>query len=495
MFRAGKGHMSSAEQEYQQKRSQSREDEYQESFSLLLELVNQEPTLTQAFRIIQTQVLHGDIRLQIDGVPASPAFMRFAEDHYVPFSRDAIKAMFTYGFVPWHFRTLRSGDVVPEVLPAGTFTWSVIQSSAASKGTDYGDDGSKQLLYDVKLLHAGDTLRREDVFIFESCQPTWNVAQGSQIHSSYPSPLSHLVNDYKNLRTAMSNKAHADTWNTQAHIVTKQQSKTFQQDPTATFLEAGVNSNNQYTYEKAQLQLHTRDQDIQEMFNKKATGHMPYVYTLPMDVSLEHIPQLVSSADIPFLDARFKHEISMVTGVPSELLTNRGASNESSTRTRTSSTQFHTSMDTIARTLQRLLKSVYTRAYHNRGPTDRPVMNTTNNTCKQPNERKRKACVPRTPDIKWYLEVTPPLALETVDDLVKLASVEGALNPNELRRVVHMLLYGKGTPGGGTSSIGTASKSASSSSLPPESFVHATPKEKPKNETSNKETSSTKATQ
>ena len=42
-----------------------------------------------------------------------------------------------------------------------------------------------------------------------------------------------------------------------------------------------------------------------------------------------------------------------------------------------------------------------------------------------------------------------------MDDLVKLAGVEGALNPSELRRVVNMLLYGKGAPAGGSGNICT----------------------------------------
>lgn len=442
----------SAEAEFEEKRNRKSMDQYAESYSLLLELVHQEPTFTQAFRIIQTQILQGEMKLRVDGCFASKGFMNFARDYYIPFCREAIRAMFVYGFVPWHFRRIKSGDLVPEVLSAGTFTWNIIQSGAAGKECDYGDDASKTLLYDVKLTSAGTDITRADIFIFEVTQPTWNVAQGSQIHSCYPSPLSHIISDYKNLRTAMNNRANADEWNTQAHIITKQQSKTFQQDPSATFLEAGVNTSNQYTYEKAQLQLHTRDQDIQEMFTKKATSHMPYLYTLPMDVSLEQTQHLTPCADIPFLDARLKHDISMLTGVPAELLTNRGGNaNESSARTRTSTTQFHTSMDNIAQTIQKLLREIYTRAYHT--DTQTGTHRFTENNNKAQKTPKTKTRTP--PEIQWFLEVAPPISLDTVDDLVKLAGVEGALNPQELRRVVNMLLYGKGAPAGGSGNVDT----------------------------------------
>jgi hypothetical protein len=133
----------SAEQEYENKRANARSEEFRESFSLLLELVNQEPTLTHAFRIIQSQVLQGQLRLQVNGTLASPAFMRFAQEHYIPFCKESIKAMYTYGFVPWHFRLLRSGDSVPAVLPAGTFTWSIIHNDGVNMDCDYGDDATK----------------------------------------------------------------------------------------------------------------------------------------------------------------------------------------------------------------------------------------------------------------------------------------------------------------------------------------------------------------
>ncbi|KAJ1465986.1 hypothetical protein T484DRAFT_1757008 [Baffinella frigidus] len=436
------------------------------------------------------------MKLLVDGQPAAPAFMQFTREHYIPFCRDAIKAMFTYGFVPWHFRSIRSGDVVPEVLPAGTFTWSIIQNNATNKECDYGDDASKALLYDIKLIHAGHSTKRADIFIFEVTQPTWNISQGSQLRSCYPSPLSHVVADYKNMRTAMINRAHADAWNTQAHIITKQQSKTFQQDPQATFLEAGINPNNIFTYEKAQLQLHSRDNDIQEMFTKKATAHMPYLYTLPMDISLEPAPHLTPCEDIPFLDSRFKHEIAMLTGVPAELLTNRGVANESSQRTRTSTAQFHTSMDNIAQTIQRLLRDVYKRAYHG-NTVDKEMAaypmgirsksegsesnarhgNDDENSNEEASGRRRISKKETTPSIQWFLEVAPPISLDTVDDLVKLASVEGALNAFEIRRVVQMLLYGKGTPGGGASKLCSGAKQATSG-MPAESFISPPPPEK-----------------
>jgi hypothetical protein len=85
----------------------------------------------------------------------------------------------------------------------------------------------------------------------------------------------------------------------------------------------------------------------------------------------------------------------------------------------------------------------------------------------------------KPPAVQWYLEVAPILELDSVDDLVKLASIEGALNTFELRRIVQMLLYGKGTQAGSTSNLcthPTAQSTAVDGELPKEALIVPTPK-------------------
>lgn len=94
-----------------------------ESQGLLLELVTTEPTIMQCFKIIESTCLSQGIFCRIQGVEVSPKFQRFLEEHYAPFCKAAIRAMFTYGFVPWRTRRLGRGDEVPEVLAPGTFSW------------------------------------------------------------------------------------------------------------------------------------------------------------------------------------------------------------------------------------------------------------------------------------------------------------------------------------------------------------------------------------
>ena len=45
------------------------------------------------------------------------------DEFYAPFCKSAIRAFFTYGFVPWRLRKISKGDMVPEVIPPGLFEW------------------------------------------------------------------------------------------------------------------------------------------------------------------------------------------------------------------------------------------------------------------------------------------------------------------------------------------------------------------------------------
>lgn len=98
-------------------RQNSRLRDIAESQSLLLELVTSEPTILQCFRIVESTCLSQGIFCRIKEKEVSDSFQRFLNEHYIPFCRMAIRAIFTYGFVPWRVRRLGKGDEIPEVLP------------------------------------------------------------------------------------------------------------------------------------------------------------------------------------------------------------------------------------------------------------------------------------------------------------------------------------------------------------------------------------------
>jgi hypothetical protein len=229
-------------------RQHSRLRDIQESQGLLLELVTSEPTILQCFKIIESTCLSQGIFCRIGGQEVSPRFQRFLDDHYGPFCRSAIRAMFTYGFVPWRTRRLGRGDDIPEVLPAGTFSWHTEvgpdeqgraphhhaayhrqakprRARAPRPGDPAGDhhlampddDDSRLVVYRITPTAGG--VREEDVFIYITTPPALDVSANSSLYATVPSPLSYILTDYKNLREAQKRRSHADAWNTTARIV------------------------------------------------------------------------------------------------------------------------------------------------------------------------------------------------------------------------------------------------------------------------------------
>ena len=62
-----------------------------ESFHLLLELSNQEPTMQACFKIIESTCLARGIDMEIAGRPPSPEFRNFICRYYTPFVENAIR--------------------------------------------------------------------------------------------------------------------------------------------------------------------------------------------------------------------------------------------------------------------------------------------------------------------------------------------------------------------------------------------------------------------
>jgi hypothetical protein len=229
-------HRYSVNQTMHRARQHSRLRDIAESQGLLLELVTTEPTILQCFKIIESTCLSQGIFCRVSGTETSPAFQKFLDDHYVPFCKSAIRAMFTYGFVPWRTRRLGSGDEIPEVLPAGTFGWHT-EVGPDEQERNPGryhlgrrrrppkqphllsaeDDSSRLVVYRVTPTAGG--VREEDVNIYISTPPALDVSTNSNLYATVPSPLSYLLSDYKNLREAQKRRSHADAWNTTARIV------------------------------------------------------------------------------------------------------------------------------------------------------------------------------------------------------------------------------------------------------------------------------------
>jgi hypothetical protein len=411
------------------------------------------------FKIIESTCLARGVDVEIGGRQPSPEFREFMSRYYVPFAEASIRYFFALGFVPWRLRKLATGDVVPEVVPLGIFTWSIesitnrvskgigtraggsgghasnavagrfsetnraaaaarpafgggVEQRAAEKAfqkrTEYfsdpkrvpyplqgdamrmgnrsdtskgsekrrlegysnhlrsesaqggegvsplvnaaskksrGSDGSAVMPGDINIpsyYRQQEALRRqrlplddeeskvlrycisftencdiqeEEVEIYEFMAPTNSITRFSVLYGTVPSPLSHVLIDYRNIRTALIRQAYADSYNTQAKMIC---SYTAQKNM-YNVSEGGPILNSEGWAPQQRLGLQTdatlpseieanafsRDCLTETIVESKTVEHKPVVYSLPKNTSLEQQQKLESIIDVPKLQVGF----------------------------------------------------------------------------------------------------------------------------------------------------------------------------------------------
>lgn len=213
---------SSSSNKLVQVRNSQRWADIAESERLLLELASVEPTIQQCFKIMESTCLSQGIFCKIDGKAAKEEFLDHLDEYYTPFCRAALRAMCVYGFVPWRTRKIPSGDLVPEVLPPGTFSWYTEVTSKQDQGkrkADYHDSDTLMVIY--RINPTGGQFKEEDINIYIHTAPGLDIMTGSCLYATVPSPLAHLLTDYKALRQGQIRRSHADAWNTTAKVITQ----------------------------------------------------------------------------------------------------------------------------------------------------------------------------------------------------------------------------------------------------------------------------------
>lgn len=425
-----------------------------ESRMLLLELGLHEPNISQCFSLLSDACLSDNMHIEVDGRALSPKFHTFFNYHYQAFCREAVRAMFIYGFVPWHPRKLTSGDIVPSVLPHGTFTWRLAtrdnmrdrakleagaqqtrsrvkdvqlnqppeqvssegkqavsqkQASAGaasrqqikdasagdkrkraselverihaaerqggSAGRAYAserwghleiprhDYGSRDVQYVVELTHS--SVHPSDVFIFEYEQAHLNIMENSVLHATVPSPLSHLLGDYRALRDAQMRRRHADAWNTTARIFTScVPPNASNEEPTQSFLYYETGSD-RMRIQTGRSHMDARHKELHNQITQPS-NHVPVLYNLPVHHKLEQLPNLVPCEDLEFLLEKFRRDVCGLIGVPYEMVFGRGAGGggtETSARSNVNGRLFSKTVQRMCDVVQQLVKEVYCEIY------------------------------------------------------------------------------------------------------------------------------------
>ena len=363
----------------------ARQRDIAESYQLLLELVTSEPTLQQCFKIIESTCLSQGVYCRVDGADVTERFQQHLDEHYVPFLKSAIRAFFAYGFVPYRIRKISRGDRVPEVLPAGTFTWHT--ELGRNEKTSYSfhprgrhrvtDDETRMVVYRVSPRAGG--WKEEDVSIYVFKEPALDVCTDSMLYATVPSPLAHVLTDYKNLRQAQIRRSHADAWNTTAKIISTFDPKLRVEDNPSQYLMDFVH---EAYYDPPALgpnmfppiEAHNvwqRESVIRRQFQETPTNHLPDVYALPRDHQVASQQMLAPCEDLAWLLDKYRRDVSSITGVPYEMFIGKDSHTQETVRkTIASGRLFSTNMHEICRHLQAMLRQIYREIYSRNSRVD-----------------------------------------------------------------------------------------------------------------------------
>jgi hypothetical protein len=295
------------------------------------------------------------------------------------------------GFVAWFTRKLPSGDRVPDVLPLGTFTWSV------------EPDEHSVIRYRVQL-----STSKVPFVVTEWVQPGLNVSEGSILHATVQSPLSHLIEEYRILRETMRRYHHADAWNTTARVIVSSEPKQFNHDSsqkelfdTLDFLKDAMKERQKHA-----------PSEVDDVFAGNPSNHRAAVYELPPHHHVETMQPLKPVVDLPFMTAKYRHSVCSLFGIPSEMVVSDRSAIQRETRGgRTTSRVFQNKMARMCIFLSDLLQEVYRHIY------------------------KEEA--------QFNLTPLPRLELQSIEDLRILHEI-GVLQPDHAVRLGDVLLGATG---------------------------------------------------
>jgi hypothetical protein len=370
----------------QQKRAQ----DLAESHHLLLELLVSEPFLQECLQMIENICLSRELEftMQGGGTP-SEEFKAFINRHYPRFLKNAIRQAQGLGFVVWCVRRLPSGDKVPEVLPLGSFTWSV-EMDPTHRST---------LRYKIQLI-----VKDVPFHVTEWVQPNFNVNEGSILHATVQTPLAHLIEEYRILRETIRRYHHADAWNTTARIVVSSDPKQFNHEATQKevfdtldFLKGAMETRRKQTLTP-----------VEEAFaNQRPSNHSELVYELPPHHHVEQMPVLKPVVDLGFMTSKFRHSVCSLLGIPSEMIMADHETQKQSRGGKATSRIFQNKMSRMCMFLSDLLQEVHEHIY------------------------KEK--------VKFYLVALPRLEIQGMEDLKILHEI-GVLQPDHAIQLSEVLL-------------------------------------------------------
>ena len=277
---------------------------------IITKMIYDEPCVMGAISMLQSLCLRQGIMLRWGTTPPTPSFHRHIQQHFVPFCREAILSCLSVGFVPFRLRreTRNSNLVVPEVLPLGTYTWSVTRNEQRSAKRQKGVilPNPSLLKYEVSCSYCED-----EIHVFNYVQP--------QATLTCFSPLSGLIFHYNNLLSLRELALRAEVWNARPNMVLEEQEKTFINDVTNTGacitqvhqqFSAGVEQNNRIARQETLLNM------VELTKERISMPQESTVFVAPKNNTAKPLDKSEVPAELMKREMCFARSVALALGIP-----------------------------------------------------------------------------------------------------------------------------------------------------------------------------------
>ena len=155
----------------------------------------------------------------------------------------------------------------------------------------------------------------DEVEIYEYMSPSNSITRCSVLYGTVPSPMSHILIDYRNIRTTLIRQAYADAYNTQAKLICSYsaQKSLYDMSDGAPILNSegwapqqrlGLHTDANLPSEM-EANAYTRDAVAETLVGSKPVEHRPTIYSLPKNTTLEQPQKLESIINVSKLQNKF----------------------------------------------------------------------------------------------------------------------------------------------------------------------------------------------
>lgn len=305
---------------------------------MLARMLQDEAAVRQAICLLQQHCLSGGLSVRFPGnVAPTPHFARHIQRIFVPFCREAIQSFLVVGFVPYRIRMLSDGCKVPEVLPLGTFSWSVSRDptllpkawffdrqSQQMNVNDFCDD-KKNTTTKKRKMQTGPLLCYEVNTSFTDQPPL--VYPFTTPSTLYPctSAISSLMQTYNMLCHKRGCMLRADMYNSKPSLVFEEQ---YHGNPTQAAEKGSGIQNSAEEIGDAQrarrkgmdLRQNLHYDVFEEARNRSQLPEESVTLVAPINHSVHSLDKALSPQDLNREELGFMRLVAVAVGLPPALL-------------------------------------------------------------------------------------------------------------------------------------------------------------------------------